>query len=209
MLEIIKNEDRIYKAYNLYDPDKDRLVLTQWADSVSRITLGKAGYTYYLVTNFEDFSQRRSWLLDERGKEVFEGKYSSISTWCKGEYENQDTILAVTRVDDDLTYLVTLQEDILTEGYTGIGRYEEVNGHFLRVYKKENAKGAGPNKVSFVTYPGFKRITQDWFDSVYYDDDRCAPFREEPDFVAVVKNRGRYKAVFADGSLQDAPLIKD
>lgn len=206
MLEIVKNEDRIYKANNLYDPDKDRLVLTQWADSVSRITLGKAGYTYYLVTNFQDFSQRRSWLLDERGKEVFEGKYASIDVWCKGEYKNQDTILAVTRVDDDLTYLTTLQEDILTEGYTGIGRYEEVNGRFMRVYKREHS---GSNKVSFLTFPGFKRVTQEWFDSVYYGDDRSAPFRDNNDFVAVVKNRGRYKAVFADGSLQDAPLIKD
>ncbi len=206
MLEILENKDRIYGSANLYDPEKGCLVLTQWADSVSRITLGKNGYTYYLVTNFQHFSQRRSWLLDEHGREVFSGKYSVIDTWCKGDGKNEEIILAVTRADDGLTYLVTIQEDVLTEGFTGFGRYEEVTGRFLRVYKRVHS---GLNKVSFLTFPGFKRVTQEWFDSVYYGDDRCAPFRDDPRFVAVVKNHGRYKSVFEDGSLQDAPLIKD
>lgn len=200
-LNIVENKDTVYGSANLLDTETGRPVLSPWADRVSRIRLGKDEYVYYLAFWYKDHDARRTVLLDESGKPVFEETYGDIEIWHDGSLGMTPVILRVRDRTSGLQRLVDLQETPLSGWYESFDEYSRIScqgPQVLRVFRKT---APGTRQVSFLRWPELTPLAKEWFDGECHDRERREKVCGDTDFVSIVKYRGRWRTLRSDGTL--------
>ena len=202
-LHIIKDLQGVYHAQNLLNPADGTLVFKVWPTSIDRVFLGEEPREYFIATflNENFYKPSTAVLVDENGEEALPGEFQKIDVWEDGQYNELGPILRVTYKGEDGERLISLKGNFITEKYHMFQRRGSLGLGYISAYRKEN----GILQLTFLTYPGFKRISPEWFDKENIE--KAYAYRHEDGFVSVVKHNNRFKILYRDGTLK--PIQKE
>lgn len=201
MLHIIKNIDTgKYNLAKAEGPDEGSLVLKEWGSCIDRIKLQvteESCEAYYLVVTANKeylpgigqsfWSQS---LLDDKGKTLFTAP--SISVWYEGYAKNSPILMkAICSEGKYRNVLCDIDGKELSEPFDTIATYASTFKGFIRVTKDE--------QVNFLRLTDFHLVGTKWFEKYTYDN--TWKYRGNPHFVAKVKQKGRWRILWDDGSV--------
>lgn len=205
MLHIIRDHETL--RYNLLVPETGKFYYKEWVDYIEKTYIHncvqgkdtKLGLTFFIVTRTHTASSSGNKysqdLLDANGNVIASGK--GIEVWFDGSEENPP-ILCIRLENKDKDGKEIFKEILTDLGGTALtdrsyDRIESYNNSYWRDYIRVQDEG----KYNFIRKSDYTLITQYWFDK----DIRNHAYDSDPNYVATVKYRGRWRHLRADGTL--------
>ena len=230
-LNIVENRDVSWEKYNLLDTKTGKLLLNAWALTIERCYLYTPDARPYYLVRFYDPEKNISehilidddgnWLTFKKNKEnraildnaqkaatrngMFRSEFVDIKIWDSGQFSKNLTgpVLSIRFAGEDGYRLVKLDGTILTKPYSSIGpKLYAKTKTYVMASLNELAPRSEKRKFVFLTYPDFRQVGTEVFDDQNYDVSLNREYEKEGDFIAIVKHRGRWKVLRADGSLE-------
>ncbi len=202
MLHIITDNDTF--KMNLLDPETGALVYpVEGVSNIQRIYLhsgagNKSGTPYYHAHIWDRSikDRKKAWseeLTDQDGKALL--RRSSISIWHVGS-DTEEPVLCVATPEDGpdggRKVLSDLQGNALSIPFDDIESRSPFK-KYVAVRRDE--------KINYLHYGTFRQMSPLWFEVSSTTHSLYAKHNAEPDFVACVRYKGRYRVLRTDGTL--------
>ena len=230
-LNIVENREATWNKCNLLDTKTGKLVLNTWALTIERLFLYTPDARPYYLVRFYDPEKNISehilinddgnWLTFKKNKEnraildnalkaatrngMFRSEFVDIRVWDSGQLSKNLTgpVLSIRFAGEDGHRLVKLDGTILTKPYISFGpKLYAKTKTYVMASLNEFAPRSDKNKFVFLIYPEFRQVGTETFDDLNFETSLNREYEKEGDFVAIVKHRGRWKVLRADGSLE-------
>lgn len=204
MLHIVKDQETI--EYNLLNPETGQLLFKEWVNFIEKKYMRNCVpgvdpttfSTFFVISKYIKSALSHKYmqdLLDENGNPVASG--TTVDIWFEGSAENPP-ILCIRLENKDKDGKEIFKEILTDLGGTALtdrsyDRIESYNNSYWRDYIRVQDEG----KYNFIRKSDYTLITQYWFDK----DIRNHAYDSDPNYVATVKYRGRWRYLRADGTM--------
>ena len=207
MLHIVKDQETI--EYNLLNPKTGQLLFKEWVDYIEKKYMRNCvpgvdpttSCAFFVVSKciksaslYSAYKYMQD-LLDENGNPVASG--TTVDIWFEGSAENPP-ILCIRLESKDKDGKEVFKEILTDLGGTaltdrGYDHIELYNNSYWRKYIKVQDEG----KYNFIRKSDYTLLSPHWFDKDIHNH----AYNSDPNYVATVKYRGRWRHLSADGTL--------
>ena len=135
---------------------------------------------------------------------MYRSVFKEFAIWDTGQYTQNlyGPVIKVRFAGENGNRLLKLDGTILTEPYKSFGDWHTAEQKYIKVHINRFAPRSEYPMFTFLTYPGFTQVTPEVFESLNSSTSLNRQYKDKPGFVAIVKHNGRWKVLFADGSLE-------